>query len=72
MVYQTDFKPGAMVTFLGGIPSDEEMATEHRLKQDFQGEENSQDIIINFADSKDNALLFNHFHQMDLINILLK
>jgi len=47
---------GAMVTFLGGIPSDEEMATEaYRLKQDFQGEENSQDIIINFADNKDNA-----------------
>lgn len=51
---QNSFKGSKMVTFVNGVPSDDEMnATKRRLNKQFMPTDGAGQIVIDFADDKD-------------------
>jgi DNA-binding Lrp family transcriptional regulator len=55
---QNSFKGSKMITFVNGIPSDDEMkATERKLKSKFTSTDSSGSIVVDFADDKDRAAI---------------
>jgi hypothetical protein len=55
---QNSFKGSKFITFVNGIPSDDEMkATERKLKSKFTSTDSSGSIVVDFADDKDRAAI---------------
>lgn len=55
---QNSFKGSKMVTFVNGVPADDEMKkTERMLKSKFTSTDGSGSIVIDFADDKDRAAI---------------
>jgi hypothetical protein len=55
---QNSFKGSKMVTFVNGIPSDDEMqATKRRLNKQFSPTDGAGQIVIDFADDKDRVAI---------------
>ena len=55
---QNSFKGSKMITFVNGIPSEDEMkATERKLKSKFTSTDSSGSIVVDFADDKDRAAI---------------
>jgi hypothetical protein len=55
---QNSFKGSKMVTFVNGVPSDDEMqATKRRLNKQFMPTDGAGQIVIDFADDKDRAAI---------------
>ena len=55
---QNSFKGSKMVTFVNGIPADDEMqATKRRLNKQFSPTDGAGQIVIDFADDKDRAAI---------------
>lgn len=57
---QNSFKGSKMITFVNGIPSDDEMkATERKLKSKFTSTDSAGSIVVDFADDKDRVAIIN-------------
>jgi hypothetical protein len=55
---QNSFKGSKMVTFVNGVPSDDEMqATKRRLNKQFMPTDGAGQIVIDFADDKDRVAI---------------
>lgn len=55
---QNSFKGSKMITFVNGVPADDEMKkTERMLKSKFTSTDGSGSIVIDFADDKDRAAI---------------
>jgi len=55
---QNSFKGSKFITFVNGIPSDDEMKlTERKLKSKFTSTDSSGSIVVDFADDKDRAAI---------------
>jgi hypothetical protein len=55
---QNSFKGSKMVTFVNGVPADDEMqATKRRLNKQFMPTDGAGQIVIDFADDKDRAAI---------------
>ena len=57
---QNSFKGSKMITFVNGIPADDEMkATERKLKSKFTNTDSAGSIVVDFADDKDRVAIIN-------------